>query len=170
MTTLDVAVVGLSAAAHLRGATGLDVRVFGDPMSFWKNHMPYGISLLLSWTASHISGPNGTLTLDAYRAATSNHLSFPLPLEQFVGYGLWFQERTIPDLDRRMIVKIGLDGSFLRITLADGEVMKSRRVVIAGGIRAFAWRPAEFALCPPQLVSHTSDHRDLRSFPGDCAF
>jgi 2-polyprenyl-6-methoxyphenol hydroxylase-like FAD-dependent oxidoreductase len=41
MSACDVAIVGagpygLSAAAHLKAADGLDVRVFGEPMSFWE--------------------------------------------------------------------------------------------------------------------------------------
>ena len=40
MSACDVAIIGagpygLSAAAHLKAADGLDVRVFGEPMSFW---------------------------------------------------------------------------------------------------------------------------------------
>ena len=40
MITCDVAIVGagpygLSTAAHLKAANGLDIRVFGEPMGFW---------------------------------------------------------------------------------------------------------------------------------------
>lgn len=45
METCDVAVVGagpygLSAAAHLVKVQGLEVKLFGEPMSFWERHMP----------------------------------------------------------------------------------------------------------------------------------
>ena len=47
MLTCDVTIIGagpygLSAAAHLRQVKGLDVRVFGEPMSFWECNMPAG--------------------------------------------------------------------------------------------------------------------------------
>ena len=63
MTACDVAIVGagpyaLSAAAHLRAIKGLDVRVFGEPMSFWRQ-MPIGMCLRSNW--GHI--PRSTATL-----------------------------------------------------------------------------------------------------------
>ena len=66
----DVAVVGagpygLACAAHLRD--GLDVRLFGEPMSFWTNHMPEGMLLRSPYVASHIADPDRALTLDDYQ-------------------------------------------------------------------------------------------------------
>src|SRR5438046_3407775 len=85
MTTCDVAIVGagpygLSAAAHLRAANGLDVRVFGEPMSFWERHMPKGMLLRSPLEGSHLSDPSGALSLEAYAAARGNPLTAPLPL------------------------------------------------------------------------------------------
>src|SRR5204862_2101609 len=61
-TRADVVVVGagpygLSAAAHLR-AGGLQTLVFGEPMSFWRRHMPGGMLLRSSPTASSIADPD----------------------------------------------------------------------------------------------------------------
>ena len=44
---------GLAAAAHLRRA-GADVRVFGEPMSFWQT-MSQGMLLRSNWTATSIA-------------------------------------------------------------------------------------------------------------------
>ena len=54
----EVAVIGagpygLAVAAHLRDAR-IGVRVFGDPMSFWRDHMPKGMKLRSPWCATHI--------------------------------------------------------------------------------------------------------------------
>jgi len=102
MTTCDVTIIGagpygLSAAAHLRTVKGLEVRVFGEPMSFWQHNMPVGMFLRSNWTATRIADPNGSLTLEAYQMACGNHLSFPVPLDRFVQYGLWYQRRAVPD-------------------------------------------------------------------------
>ena len=51
-------------------------------------------------------------------------------------------------------------------SLADGERLRARRVVVAAGIEHFSWRPPEYDGLPPDLVSHTVDHRDLSSFAG----
>src|ERR1700722_10417255 len=104
MPRCDVAILGagpygLATAAHLRQIKGLDVRTFGTPMWFWKDQMPAGMLLRSSWEASNLWDADNKFTLDAYRLASGNHISSPVPLDHFVNYGLWFQERAVPDLD-----------------------------------------------------------------------
>src|SRR5271156_3344364 len=96
---------GLSAAAYLRAA-GVETRVFGEPMKFWKKQMPAGMCLRSNWAASHIADPLQALTLDEYCRQNGNHVSRPIPLERFVDYGLWFQRRSVPDIDERTICKV----------------------------------------------------------------
>ena len=94
MTKCDIAIIGagpygLSAAAHLRAIPGLDVHVFGEPMSFWERHMPTGMLLRSPWEGSNLSDPKRSLTLDAYKVVSDNHLSAPVPLERFVNFGFY---------------------------------------------------------------------------------
>ena len=171
MMKCDVAVIGagpygLSATAHLRTIKGLAVHAFGQPMSFWQSNMPVGMLLRSGWAASHIADPNQSLTLDAYRAASSNHFSSPVPLDRFVDYGLWYQRRTVPDLDQRKIACVEKDAGSFRLALVEGETVFARRVVIAAGISLFAWSPPKFAGLPSSLVSHTSEHREFGRFSG----
>jgi len=171
MTKCDVAILGagpygLSATAHLRKIKGLDVRTFGEPMSFWERNMPAGMLLRSGWAATHIADPNQSLTLDAYKAASSNHFSSPVPLDRFIDYGLWYQRRAVPDVDRRKIVRIESDSKGFRLILEKGETILARRVVVAAGISSFVWRPPEFAGLSSSLVSHTSEHRQLNKFVG----
>ncbi len=171
MATCDVTIIGagpygLSAAAHLRTIKGLDVLVFGEPMSFWERHMPRGMYLRSAWTATHIAHPDGSLNLEAYQAASGSHFSTPVPLERFTEYGQWYQRQAVPDLDARKIARIEPHSNGFRIALDDAEILNSRRVVVAAGIGSFAWRPMEFRPLPSQLVSHTSEHQDFRQFAG----
>ncbi len=156
---------GLAATAHLRHA-GVESRLFGRTMEFWHNNMPTGMLLRSSWEASHISDPSHQLTLDRYQSAHGLHLSPPLPLQHFVSYGKWFQQQVAPDLDQRSIVSIEPQPKGFRLTLEDGEVCLSRRVVIAAGIANFAWRPPQFATLPSSLVSHACEHQYLEPFAG----
>ncbi len=156
---------GLAAAAHLR-ARGVETRIFGEPMEFWKRHMPRGMFLRSSATASSLDDPEGRLGLDRYRSLHGVAHAKPVPLEDFVRYGLWFQQRAVPDVDRRRVTHLAEDGSGFRVSLEDGEEFSARRVVVATGIGPFAQRPAQFAGLPPSLVSHSSDHGDLRPFAG----
>ena len=171
MSTCDVAIVGagpygLSAAAHLRAANGLDIRVFGEPMSFWERHMPKGMLLRSPLAGSHLSDPSRALTLEAYQSTSGNQITAPLPLQRFADYGRWFQSQVVPGTDSRKVESVQKNGAGFRLTLEDGETWKARRVIIAAGIEPFAWRPAEFQRIPSALASHACDHRDLNPFAG----
>ncbi|MGA3107420.1 MAG: FAD-dependent oxidoreductase [Terriglobales bacterium] len=156
---------GLSAAAYLR-ASGMEARVFGEPMSFWQKQMPVGMCLRSNWGASHIADPKQEFTLDSYCRENGNHVSKPIPLDRFVDYGNWYQRKAVPDLDTRLVNSVESGSRGFKLVLSDGEEFNARRVVVAGGISAFATRPAELANLPPALASHTSEHNDLRKFRG----
>jgi thioredoxin reductase len=167
----DVAIVGagpygLATAAHLRGHPGLDVRVFGEPMSFWEERMPAGMLLRSPYDASHIADPERALTLDAFGQATGSPLQPPVPLERFIEYGRWFQQRVAPEVDRRWVSRVARENGHFRLDTADGETLTAQRVVVAAGISCFARVPPEFASLPSWAVSHASAHRDLGAFRG----
>jgi len=171
MENCDVVILGagpygLAAATHLKNVKGLTVRIFGEPMSFWERNMPVGMFLRSNWTATQIADPHCALTLEAYGSESGSSVSQPVPLDRFVEYGHWYQQKGVSDLDRRKIVRVDRAPGGFRITLADGEELVSRRGVIAAGIGSFAWRPAEFDGLPIELASHTSAHRDLAKFSG----
>jgi cation diffusion facilitator CzcD-associated flavoprotein CzcO len=133
-------------------------------MAFWQHNMPAGMLLRSPWDATHIADPKRTLTLDAYVAARGNHMPAPIPLQRFVDYGRWFQKHAAPDLDTRKIAQVDRNGNGFLVTTEDGEVLHSRRVVVAAGIAAFAHRPPLFNGLPASLASHTSDPGDLTRF------
>ena len=171
MAACDVAIIGagpygLSAAVYLRSVKGLEVRVFGEPMSFWENNMPVGMLLRSNWTATQIADPNQSLTLEAYQAATGEQFAPPVPRDGFVRYGRWFQREAVPDLDKRKIARVHRELKGFRLSLETGEVVQSRRVIVAAGIGSFPRLPVEFEPLPSCLVSHTSAHRDFFGFAG----
>ena len=119
MARCDVAIIGagpygLSAAAHLIGADGLDVRVHGRPMSFWAEQMPAGMLLRSPWPACHLSDPDGRWTLDRYRAEQRDTFGEPVPLHRFIDYGRWFQRMAVPAVDERMVCRLDTNGAGVR--------------------------------------------------------
>jgi len=165
----DVAIVGagpygLSAAAHLRARDRLDVRIFGDPMSFWRG-MPRGMLLRSRWEASHIAQPAGSLTLDVYKAESRQTFDAPIPLERFVEYGQWVQQHVAPDVDSRRVRSVQRGRSGFAVTLEDGSAFRAARVVIAAGIEPFASRPPAFERLQ-RCVTHSSEHDDFVAFEG----
>jgi cation diffusion facilitator CzcD-associated flavoprotein CzcO len=166
ITIIGAGPYGLSAAAHLRTIKGLEVRIFGEPMSFWDRNMPVGMLLRSNWTATTISDPYRSFTLDSFKAHHGDTFTRPVPLDRFVQYGYWYQSQAVPDLDHQKVVHVESGPNGFRVVLEDGETFQSHRVVIAAGIASFAWSPQEFRNLPVALASHTSRHRDLRSFAG----
>jgi FAD-dependent urate hydroxylase len=151
---------GISAAAHLK-ESGQDVHIFGTPMEFWANGMPSGMLLRSPHVASTISDPRADFTLDAYEIFSGTRPAQRVAWRTFVEYGKWFQQRTAANLDRRDVSEIRRDGSLFRITLSDGAVVTSRRVVVAAGIGPFRKIPEIFRSLSPGSSSHCYEGRNL---------
>jgi len=171
-TDVETAVIGagpygLAAAAHLRDV-GTDPLVFGDPMGFWADHMPRGMMLRSPWNASNIGHPAGALTLDEFESDRAEPLgpTRDVPLDGFVEYGRWFQERAVPDVDRRRIERLRATGDAFALTTDDGEELRARRVVVAAGLHAFAHRPPPFDRLRAPLVLHACDAAEPADFAG----
>jgi cation diffusion facilitator CzcD-associated flavoprotein CzcO len=156
---------GLATAAHLRAA-GVPVQVFGDPLSFWRDCMPVRMMLRSPIPASHISDPERRLRLHDWAAEANREVQVPLPVQDFLQYGLWFQERVAPDVDRRMVSDVRPSNGGFRVRLEDGESAEISRVVVTAGMAGFAHIPPELARLLPRFASHTSTERDLSRFAG----
>ena len=173
MTMVDVAVVGagpygLSIASHLR-ARGIEHRVFGAPMRTWRTQMPQGMFLKSEGFASSLFEPSGAFTLADYCAEQGlpyADIGLPIGRDVFADYGVAFQRRFVPDLEQTDVAALEQAPGGFRLTLASGETLTARRVILAVGISHFAYVPAALAALPPALVSHSSRHADLGGFAG----
>ena len=139
MAACDPTILGagpyeLAASNRMRHIKGLDVRVFGEPTSFWKNNMPAGMLLRSNWTATQIADPDHHLTLENYQEENSDHFTTPIPVAGFVKYGKWYQRNSLPDLDRRKITLVESWRKGFRVTLEDGEQLISRLCISPAGI------------------------------------
>lgn len=171
MTDCHVAIIGagpygLSIAAHLLQIPGLEVRVFGEPMSFWRQRMPTGMLLRSPWEASHLSDPADALTLDEYLITCAYPFTAPIPLVQFIDYCHWFQSRAVADIDRRHVTEVQREPAGYRLFLEDDATVTTNCLIIATGIGSFASIPELFRGIPPELASHSSGHSDLSGFAG----
>ena len=156
---------GLSAGVHLK-AKGIAVRVFGEPMEFWAKKMPEGMLLRSPRVASSLSDPAKAFTLEAYEAATKKEPSAPVPLDTFVEYGRWFRQQLGSDLDHRTVTSVKRDRGDFKVTLQDGEEIRSARVVVATGVGPFRKKPPVFQSLSPQQVTHCYESRDVQRFAG----
>ncbi|MFH9423179.1 FAD-dependent oxidoreductase [Streptomyces sp. NPDC017529] len=166
---------GLSTAAHLR-ARGVPVRVFGRPMVSWREHMPAGMLLKSTPVASNIDTPRAGHTLRDFCDAVGERRYESdwdiVPVEAFVRYGEWFQEKLVPDLEQVRVVSVDRRAGGFELKLDSGEDFRARAVVVATGLTGFARMPRELAAAVPDgpsptgPVSHSSQHRDLSGFAG----
>jgi hypothetical protein len=156
---------GLAAAAHLNAA-GIEMRAFGEPMSFWRNSMPEGMKLRSPWRGSHISDPNGRLSLDHFVECGGMQQSAPIPLEDFIRYGEWFQRQAVPNLDRRKVVQVDRAPNGFRLTIEGGEAVYAHHVLMATGLANQAFVPPEFRDLPRELASHSVEHASLGAWRG----
>jgi NADPH-dependent 2,4-dienoyl-CoA reductase/sulfur reductase-like enzyme len=155
---------GLATAAYLR-KHGVDAAVFGDTMGAWAR-MPSGMLLRSFREATNIGDPDHVLTIDAFAADRGRPVPTPVPVIDFVEYGRWFQEKAVPEVDRRLVVHIEPGGSGFRLTLQDGEHVEAEAVVVAAGIGPFAHVPAELNTLNGERLSHSSEHAAFERFAG----
>jgi cation diffusion facilitator CzcD-associated flavoprotein CzcO len=167
---------GLSTAAHLR-ARGIPVRVFGEPMVSWRDHMPEGMLLKSTPAASSLDAPQPGHTIADYcdaagirRLVTDEDI---IPVETFIAYGEWFQQKLVPELERVRVVSVDRrGGEGFELKLDSGESFTARAVVVATGLYGLAHLPPELGGAaadgptPTGPVSHSSQHHDLTRFSG----
>ncbi len=134
-------------------------------MSFWQG-MPTGMSLRSNMSATNMIEPKGPLSLLSYMTEKGERFGHPVPLRQFVGYGLWVQRKAVPDLDTRRVACVDRAKDVFVLDLDDGERVTARRVVLACGIAPFERIPSGFDDLPSGTVSHTGHHADLVAFAG----
>ncbi|MCN9241317.1 FAD-dependent oxidoreductase [Streptomyces sp. RY43-2] len=167
---------GLSTAAHLR-ARGIPVRVFGEPMVSWRDHMPEGMLLKSTPVASNIDAPRRGHTLVDYCDAAGIHRLVTdediIPVETFQAYGEWFQQQQVPELERTRVVSVDRrTGGDFELKLDSGELFTARAVVVATGLSGLAHVPRELAgaaadgPAPTAPLSHSSQHHELTRFCG----
>jgi cation diffusion facilitator CzcD-associated flavoprotein CzcO len=168
----DVAIVGagpygLSLASHL-AHRGVSFRIFGRPMENWLK-MPRGMSLKSDGFASGLFDPGRALPLDKFcreQGYGYADLGLPVPVSTFCDYGLAFQKRLVPGVDRRLVAHLSGRPDGFGLRLEDGTALRANRVVLATGITNLAWMPPELRGLPPELVSHSAQHSEPTALAG----
>jgi FAD-dependent urate hydroxylase len=157
----DLLVIGAGPYAYAAAAfaryRGIDVRVVGSPMAFWRDQMPAGM-FLRSGVDWHLDA-TGEHTFEAYfedRGLRRADLD-PIPIGVFLDYTEWFRERKALEVDERLVAGLApADGGFTA-TMEDGSTITSEKVLAAPGIRHFVNLPTWYGAVPPERRAHTSD-------------
>lgn len=163
---------GLAVGSYAR-RLGLDCCVVGEPMEFWKEHMPAGM-LLRSPTTWHLDAA-GELTFERFlaeRGLTPEQVS-PIALGLYLDYCRWFQEGSGLAVERNYVTNLthlarpgGGDYPF-RAELSDGSAIAAGRVLAATGLTHYRNLPEDLTrLLPPESCAHTCDYVDFSPLQG----
>jgi len=159
---------GLSIGAHLR-ARGIGFRLFGKPMSNWRQKMPRGMLLKSEGFASNLADPGDAFSLDAFCAAQGLPYAaegHPVSREDFIAYGQAFQQRFVPEVEEREVIEVRRSGTGFMVQLDDGESLGADKIVIGIGVSDFAYLPPSLGGLPAEFLSHSSRHEDMAAFHG----
>lgn len=168
---------GLAAAAHLT-ARGVEHRTFGTTMGGWVEHMPKGMFLKSTAGDSSIGSPHTKTGIGDWCAVAGvepydkDGGETPIPIDEFVSYGRWFQQNEVPELEDEQVARVARVGTGFEIELRSGERFDAGAVVLAVGTAPFAYVPPELTATGPTAdwadgrVSHSADHPDLSVFAG----
>src|SRR3954462_15837296 len=136
---IDVLVIGAGpyglAAAKAARDQGLETRIVGRHMAFWREHMPADM-YLRSGPDWHLD-PAHELTLERFlgeRGETPD----PLPIGLFLEYTEWFTAAAGLEVEDEHVT--ALRAGF-EATLASGATIAPRHVVAAPGIAHFTHTP-----------------------------
>jgi cation diffusion facilitator CzcD-associated flavoprotein CzcO len=119
--------------------------------------------------ASSLYDPAGEFTLRRYceeRNIEYADLGTPVRVEDFCAYGLAFQQRFAPSLDKARVTSLERTRIGFTLHLSDGEIFRAQRVVIATGLSHFEHIFSRLAALPKDLLSHSSAHVDVKRFKG----
>jgi FAD-dependent urate hydroxylase len=147
---------GLSTAA-LAQERGVETVVVGQPMSFWREHMPDGM-FLRSGVDWHLDA-GGVHTLAAFveeHGLTEEELD-PIPLRTFLHYCEWFRGMKRIAVREEMVTDLVKRNGRFEAMLAGGERITAHAVVCAPGIRHYTNVPAWAASLPDGTAAHTCD-------------
>lgn len=167
--SVDVAIIGagpygLGLAHHLE-RRGVERRIFGRPMQFWRD-MPGGMFLKSFGFATSIPTADGTRTLPEYCRARGLEDKEPIAISTFAEYGLDVQRALVPDVVAQHVARLSRDGSGFELELENGERTRARHVVVATGLSYCESMAPQLAHLAPHFISHTGQHKTFAPFAG----
>ena len=145
---------------------GIETIVVGEPMSFWKKHMPEGMCLR--------SGPDwhfdaaGVHTFEVFleeEGIAPNEVD-PVPISVFLDYATWFQDNKGVIARENLVTQLTHNGKTFEALLGDGERITAEAVVVAPGIRHFQQLPPWADSVSPEVAAHTVDVVDFEDLRG----
>ena len=139
-------------------------------MNTWRVHMPPGLFLKSEPYGSWIHSPTPGYDLKTYSRlhGYDDYVDRvgPLPLDRFLGYTEWFIDNLVPDIQDLTVTSVVPSGDGFKVEFAEESPIFARQVIVATGLLPYKQIPAELAVLPSDLMTHTSAYGLLDKFHG----
>jgi FAD-dependent urate hydroxylase len=145
---------------------GIETIVVGEPMSFWRQHMPEGM-YLRSGPDWHLDAA-GIHTFEAFleeEGIAPNEVD-PVPIRVFLDYATWFQENKGVIARENLVTQLTRNGKKFEALLGNGERIAAEAVVAAPGIRHFQQLPPWADSVSSGVGAHTGDFVHFEDLSG----
>jgi hypothetical protein len=165
---LDLVIVGagpygISLAANA-SAQQLSHRMFGQPMSFWKEGMPQNMYVRTPYQFVSFSDYESRYTMERFAEETDAVLDYPLQRSSFIQYASWFMKKNEVSNTPEKVKEIRGSDYCFEVELMTGETYMTRNVVIATGISDFKYIPEVLRGHLVTYVSHSSGYTSFAAF------
>ena len=145
-----------SAAAYAR-ERGIDTRIVGRPMGFWRDQMP--VDMYLRSGRDWSLDADGEHSFEAYfeerGLAPEDH--DPIPLGVFLDHTDWFAEQKGLGVEEIFVDALTEADGHFSAAMSDGSTITAEKVLAVPGIAHFAQRPEWYDALPGDRRSHTSE-------------
>jgi cation diffusion facilitator CzcD-associated flavoprotein CzcO len=131
--------------------------------------MPAEMLLKSGGFASNLSSGSVPFTLEDFCKLTGRRYhatQIPISVRDFIAYGKEFARRFVPNLEEQNVASVDREDGLFRVTLASGDSLFARHVIVATGVSLFQYIPADLAHLPKDMVTHTTVHRLFEDFAG----
>ena len=156
----------IATAAYAK-SLGVETKVVGKPLDFWKTNMPRGMFLR--------SGPDWHLdardvktfeTFVKLRGLSKQEIK-PVPLDTFLDYVSWFMGQYDVTTHNAYVTHLAKENGAYVATLDDGEKIRADKVLLGLGFTFFKSAPRELVeKLPPGSYTHTCDTVDFEFYRG----
>jgi cation diffusion facilitator CzcD-associated flavoprotein CzcO len=159
---------GLAIAAFA-GRSGVDALVVGEPMAFWKSHMPAGMRLRSGVDWHLDAGGEWTIARFLSDRGLAEGDVTPIPLAIYLEYAEWFRQQAAVRVLRGTVQQLLHGDGHCRFlaTLADGRRIAADHVAVAVGFQYFPHIADSLASrLPADRYEHTCTATALETLAG----
>jgi FAD-dependent urate hydroxylase len=156
---------GFAAAAYAQ-ERGIETRIVGRPMEFWRDHMPADMYLRSGRDWSLDAAGVHTFAAFFEERGLDPAENDPIPISVFLDHAEWFSQQKHLDVEPVMVGHLTTSDGHFEAAMADGSTVTAEKVLAAPGIAHFANLPHWYIDVPAERRTHTCDRVTFEDLDG----